>query len=112
MQGVMIKADNTARSSTKEKVREGKRHRRTKQPRDIEIKLEEVSEQKQAEQQTQREEMEDQLRQTKDQNKDLYGTNQRGWGRFQRHVIFFQNVGPQCDKKCFNMYAKVASPVQ
>ena len=25
---------------------------------------------------------------------------------------FFQNVGPQCDKKCFNMYAKVASLVQ
>ena len=21
-------------------------------------------------------------------------------------------LGPQCDKKCFNMYAKVASPVQ
>ena len=39
----------------------------------------------------------------------VYGTNQRGWGRFQRHVIFFQTLGPQCDKKCFNMYAKVAS---
>ena len=25
---------------------------------------------------------------------------------------FFQTLGPQCDKKCFNMYAKVASPVQ
>ena len=43
MQGVMIKDDNTKRSSTKEKVRKGKRHKRNKQPRDIEIKLEEVS---------------------------------------------------------------------
>ena len=31
----------------------------------------------------------------------IHGTNQQGWGRFQRHVIFFQTVGPQCDKKCF-----------
>ena len=42
----------------------------------------------------------------------IYGTNQRGWGRFQRDVIFFQTLGPQCDKKYFNMYAKVVSPVQ
>ena len=25
---------------------------------------------------------------------------------------FFQTLGPKCDKKCFSMYAKLASPVQ
>ena len=67
MQGDMIKDDNTARSSTMDKERKEKRHRMTKQPRDIEIKLDEVREQKQAEQQTQLEEMEEELQQIKDQ---------------------------------------------
>ena len=43
MQGVMIRADNTTKSSTKGKVHLEKRHRRTKQPRDIEIKLEDCA---------------------------------------------------------------------
>ena len=68
IQGVMVKANNSARSSTKDKEREEKRHRMTKQPMAVASKLDEVRKQKQAEQRTQREEMEDELQQIKGQN--------------------------------------------
>ena len=58
--------------AAKEEVPEQKRHGMAKQLRDIETKMDEEREQKQAEQRTRREEMEDELRQTEDQNKDLY----------------------------------------
>ena len=74
----MSKADNTARSSTKEKVHERNWHRRTKKPRDIQIKLEEVREQKQAEQQRQLEERKEELQQIKDQNLQTPSTQFQG----------------------------------
>ena len=55
--------------AAKEEVREEKRHGMAKQPMDIEIKLDEVREQKQAKKRTQLEEMEDELQRTEDQNK-------------------------------------------
>ena len=41
-----------------------------------------------------------------------YGTNQRGWGRFYKHVIFLKTLGPPCAKNKFSKYAGVASPAQ
>ena len=53
--------------AAKEKVREGKRHGIAKQLRDIKTEMDEVREQKQAEQRTNMEEREDKPQQTKDQ---------------------------------------------
>ena len=40
----------------------------------------------------------------------IYGTNQQGWGGFQRHVMFLKTLGPPCSKKTISKYVGVASP--